>query len=51
MMEGFVLGHPKVDAKATQMANFSRAAALAKSGDGRQFKNAFQRLAPDLALS
>ena len=48
MMEGFVSGHPKVDAKATQMAN-SRAAALAKSGDDRQFKNALQQLALDLA--
>ena len=43
-IDGFVPGHPKADAMATQMANFSRATALAQSGDGRQFKNALQRL-------
>jgi len=51
MMEGFVSGHPKVDTKATQMADFSRATALVQSGYGRQFKDALQQLSPELAVS
>jgi hypothetical protein len=47
---GFSPGHARVVAKAAEMADFSRAAALTVSGDGRQFKRALQQLCPELAL-
>jgi hypothetical protein len=50
-VEGFALGHARVGAKAAEIADFSRAAALTVSGDGRQFKRALQQLCPELALS
>jgi hypothetical protein len=50
-LEGFPPEHPRVDAKAAEMADFSRAAALAVRGDGRQFKGALHQFCPELVVS
>ena len=50
-VEGFLSGHARVGAQAAEMADFSRAAALAVSSDGRQFKHALRPVCPDLVLS
>jgi hypothetical protein len=48
---GFPPGHARVGIKAAEIANFSRAAALAVSGSGRQFKHALQQFCPELMVS
>jgi hypothetical protein len=50
-VDGFPPGHARVAAKAVEMADFSKAAAVTVSGDGRQFKHALQRFCPELVVS
>jgi hypothetical protein len=50
-VEGFTPDHPMVDAKATQLVNFSRAGALSRSGTRKQFIDALQRAWPELVAS
>jgi len=47
----FPPGHARVGAKAVEMADFSKAAALTVSGDGRQFKGALHQFCPEPAGS
>ena len=47
-VEGFTTGHPMVDAKAAELADYSHAHALARGGTLGEFLSALQKVSPDM---